>query len=312
MAAVLVDLGGTHLRFALLRERESAQVLQRSRIRNFRHGIGSREIWDNIVTAITDFITDVQQLVPCTAPIILSFPGPVTNHLRVEDAPTVAGSSGIALNLPSMLATRTGRTVHILNDISAAAWHVSRSIKARRFMVVTVSSGIGSKIFDRDHPCQVIDDISYAGEIGHLKVDETPNAPVCDCGGKGHLGAISSGRGIERCARRLLSSAGVNNEHDVVPAARAGNAQMLDLIRECTRPLARILLQTVIAAGLERVVVIGGFALSLGEIYRAILQREITQQCDYRVAASRIENLIVMGDEDSSLLGTAAYASRIL
>jgi glucokinase len=312
MSAILVDLGGTHLRFALWREGESVDVLQRSRIRNFTDGIASCEIWESILKAITDFCARVQNMVDDDAPIVMSFPGPIGDGSQALDCPTVSGGSGALPNLQFTLMERTGRRVQLLNDISAAAWHFSRSIKVSRFMVVTVSSGIGSKIFDRGHPRGVLDDIPYAGEIGHLKIDETSDAPACDCGGYGHLGAISSGRGIERYARRLRGDSTVTNEDTIVPAALAGDPQVLAIIRECTRPLARVLLHATIASGLQQVIVIGGFALSLGEVYRAILQQEITRQCDYRVAASQIENLIVLGEDDGCLLGAAAYASKAL
>src|SRR5205807_8369498 len=97
----------------------------------------------------------------------------------------------------------------------------------------------------------------------------------------------------------------------LVRGAQRGEAGAVGPIRQRTRPLARVLLQTAIAAGLERVVVIGGFALSLGPIYRAVLQEEITKRCDYRVASSCLDNLVVMGDEDACLLGAAAYASQV-
>ena len=66
----------------------------------------------------------------------------------------------------------------------------------------TVSSGIGSKMFDRKSSQGVIDHLPYAGEIGHIVINDDAHAPVCDCGAKGHLQAIASGRGIERAARR--------------------------------------------------------------------------------------------------------------
>jgi predicted NBD/HSP70 family sugar kinase len=201
-------------------------------------------------------------------------------------------------------------------------------VAARRFMVVTVSSGIGSKIFDRCHPKGVLDDVVYAGEIGHLVVDESPSAPECDCGGKGHLGAIASGRGIERRARRLAQSTPsfvqsacaaqfgatpetLNNEEHLVPAARLGDCWALGVVRQCTEPLARVLLAAVFAAGLERVVVIGGLALSLGEVYRDLLQEAVGKRCDYRMMSGRLGEMIVMGDKDACLLGAAAYARQL-
>jgi glucokinase len=195
-------------------------------------------------------------------------------------------------------------------------------------MVVTVSSGIGSKIFDRRHPRSVFDDIDYAGEIGHIRVDDDPRAPLCDCGGRGHLGAISSGRGAENYARRAAAtdpafarSACVSefgatpytltNEKHLAPAVRLGDVWATEIVNSCIQPLARTVLQTVAAAGLERVVFIGGFALSLGEQYRALFQQALKKMCDYDVLTPYLDNLVVLGDEDACLLGAARYASRV-
>ena len=323
MPALLVDLGGTHLRLGMWHEGAEPRIIERKRI----DGEARDEIWRRIIADITGFANGVGRLVPDAAPVVISFPGPVLDRSRVVDAPTVAGTSCAFPDLHQIISEKTRREVHLLNDISAAAWHISKRIAAKRFMVVTVSSGIGSKIFDRDHPCGVIDDVAYAGEIGHAQVDEKPDAPACDCGGRGHVGAIASGRGILRFARKAAGSDpsfrdslcvttfgaaadSLTNEHHLVPAARLGDKWALGIIRECTVPLTRVLLPAIIAAGVEQVVIIGGFALSLGETYRAILQSEMLSRCDYRLMSSSLKDLIVMGDEDACLLGTATYASQ--
>jgi predicted NBD/HSP70 family sugar kinase len=328
MAALLVDLGGTHLRCGLSLEPHHASVLQRMRIRRFVDGRENTRLWDEIIAAIEEFAVSVESLVPRHAPLVFSFPGPVLEGWRILDAPTVGRPAAAIPNLRDILSKRTGRDVHILNDISAAAWHVSRQVDGNRFMVVTVSSGIGSKIFDREHPRSVLDDVDYAGEIGHISVDDDPQAPFCDCGGRGHLGAISSGRGTENYARRtagrdaaFAESACVKtfgatpetltNEHHLVPAARVGDPWALGIVHHCIQPLARTVLQTVAAAGLQRVVLIGGFALSMGEQYRAMFQQAVKRICDYKVMTRYLDNLVVLGDQDACLLGAAAYASRV-
>src|SRR5438067_1481112 len=169
MSALLVDLGGTHLRLGMSLEATPPQVVRRKRIRNFEDGIADSEIWREIVSGITDFAAEVRQILPPASPVVISFPGPVRNGSRIVDAPTVAGAAYEFPDVQSLIRERTGRDVHILNDISAAAWHVVRRIRAKRFMVVTVSSGIGSKIFDHHNSRGVIDDVAYAGEIGHTK-----------------------------------------------------------------------------------------------------------------------------------------------
>jgi predicted NBD/HSP70 family sugar kinase len=327
MAALLVDLGGTHLRCGLSLERR-VTVLHRMRIRRIVDGCENPQIWPEIITAIADFARSVEGLVQRNAPLILSFPGPVLEGSRILDAPTVGGPSRGIPDLRQILSTRTARPVHILNDISAAAWHISERMDGNRFMVVTVSSGIGSKIFDRQHPRSVLDDIDYAGEIGHIAVDDDPQAPLCDCGGKGHLGAISSGRGTQNHARRAAAhdaafsgSACVKefgatpetltNESHLVPAARLGDVWATGVVNHCIQPLARTVLQTVAAAGLQRVVLIGGFALSLGEQYRGLFQQTLKKICDYGVMTPYLDGLVVLGDEDACLLGAATYASKV-
>ena len=107
---------------------------------------------------------------------------------------------------------------------------------------------------------------------------------------KGHLGAIASGRGMERAARRKAEedklafseslcssqfgaiSTKIDNENHLVPAALEGDAWALDVIRQCTKPLAQTLTSITVAAGLDRIVVAGGFAESLGPLYVEILR----------------------------------------
>jgi C7-cyclitol 7-kinase len=179
-------------------------------------------------------------------PVIIGFPGPVDSDGRIVAAPTIVGRHDSIPDLLAAVSSATGRPTFLLNDMSAAAWGFSAKTDAHRFIIVTVSSGIGSKIFDRT--LGVIDHPSYAGEIGHVMVDSSPLALACDCGGRGHLGAIASGRGIERAARQkatrdpvsfrssLCSSRfgatakDLNNEAHLVPAACAGDVWARELI----------------------------------------------------------------------------------
>jgi glucokinase len=330
MSAILFDLGGTHLRCGIWDDSAGVHLLQKIRLdRQFRGRKGTA-IWNDLISMVEGFVTSVRGDVADTAPIVLSFPGPVAQGCSILDAPTLIGEASEFPQLHQVLEKRTCREVRILNDLSAAAWHASRSTTAARFIVVTISSGIGSKIFDRHHVGSVLDDIPYAGEIGHVVVDDGPQAMRCDCGGAGHLGAVSSGRGIERYAQYVarqnpapfLQSACVvqygaatnylTNEEHLVPAAKAGDPWALGVIRDCTRPLGKVLLSIVMAAGLERIVIIGGFALSLGTTYQEILREAIVKASAYRVMAPYLGGLIELGNEEACFLGTAEYAQHLI
>ena len=330
MQAVAFDLGGTHLRCATVDEAGRLRAIEKQRITSFIHGDRPEAIWQKIISSIAAFESAVKSTLSPEAPMVISFPGPIAPPSRILSAPTVVGDDTAIPDIVAELQTLTGRRTYILNDISAAAWHISRQVDFNRFMVITISSGIGSKVFDRHHPQGVLDDVVYSGEIGHAKVDDAPGAMICDCGGRGHLGAISSGRGIERFARRQArhhlnrfeasacaqrfdaTPSTLDNERHLVPAARLGDDWALAVIRESTRPLARVLISTALAVGLEKVVVIGGFALQLGEVYLDLLRSLLKSECDYHVMKDEAAGLVMLGSaaEEACLEGAAIYAEQ--
>jgi C7-cyclitol 7-kinase len=330
MRAVVFDLGGTHLRCAAVDEAGRLRAVEKQRINSFIHGDRPEMIWQKIISSIAAFASAMKSKLAPDAPMVISFPGPIAPPSRILSAPTVVGDDTAIPDIVTELQMLTGRRTYILNDISAAAWHISRRVDFNRFMVITISSGIGSKVFDRHHPKGVLDDVVYAGEIGHAKVDDALGAMACDCGGRGHLGAISSGRGIERfarqqaahdlkrfeasaCAQRFDATAHtLDNERHLVPAARLGDDWALAVIREATRPLARALISTALAVGLEKVIVIGGFALQLGEVYLDMLRSLLKSECDYHVMKDDAAELVMLGSvaEEACLEGAAVYASQ--
>ena len=209
---------------------------------------------------------------------------------------------------------------------------MSASTSANRFLIVTVSSGIGSKLFDRGSNLGVINDLPFAGEIGHVTVDHSSDAPYCDCGGQGHLGAVASGRGIERFARKqagldfvgfsesLCASRfgatvdGPNNEVHLVPAALAGDSWARNVIARCTAPLAQSIATITAATGLERVAVIGGFAQTLGDLYRRVLEEELVAYEFFTGFPKFSRGFVEVhpAEDEVCLLGAAIYAHRRL
>lgn len=327
MHALLFDLGGTYLRAGITGPDGTLANTAKTRIRSIADGLAEDAIWPGVATRILDYAMEQRSSLPPNAPVVISFPGPVTNRRRVLQAPTVAGGSTKVFDLAAAVEQGTGRRVLLLNDVSAAAWRLAETTTARRFMVVTVSSGVGSKIFDRCHPSGVLDQPAYSGEIGHVVVDDSSSAPVCDCGGRGHLGAIASGRGIERCARRRAAvqrrefeasktkcdfgatPQTLNNEEHLAPAVLAGDSWALRIVSDCTRPLARVLLSVAMAAGLDRVFLIGGFAQALGNRYVEIMRDLAIEVSRYEPVREQLDSLFEMGlhEQETCLEGCAAF-----
>lgn len=325
MQTLAFDLGGTYLRSAVIARDGVLQRVYKQTVRNITDDLSDGKVWSAITNAILGYESACRTSVAESTPIVLAFPGPIAADRSILQAPTLAGSVPVE-DIAGHVKLKTSRPVHLLNDVSSAAWHFAEHSSAHRFLVVTVSSGIGSKIYDRGVG-RVLDDPPYAGEIGHYVVDDGSDALYCDCGSQGHLGGIASGRGIERAARRhaerdkeafLWSMAAelaegrpevLTNEEHLVPAALAGDPWTWNLIETCTRPLARTILATIMVAGLDRVFIIGGFAESLGRAYHQLLSRLVVDCSRYAVMGDRLNDVIhvAASEEDACLKGCGSF-----
>jgi predicted NBD/HSP70 family sugar kinase len=324
---VVADLGGTFLRCALVYGGNSVAALERIRLPGDAYS-RSDGIWTDIVDSIAAYVGRHASELSAASSIAFAFPGPILGGNVPASAPTVLGGRSAMPDIRALLARRTGRAVVLLNDVSAAAWYFRGRTIANRFVVVTISSGIGAKIYDRHHPLGVLDDVPRAGEIGHLVVDYGSASVVCDCGGRGHLGAYSSARGFERSARiaarddragfaRSLNvtrfgatAATLSNEAHLVPALRAGDAWSMDLLRAAIRPLADVLRTLCVGCGLDGIMLMGGFAQALGESYRALVEDAVGMLSDCGPARTDLGHRIILAGpgEEPSLVGAAAYA----
>lgn len=328
MPAIVVDAGGTYLRCGIAVDGGTVTRIARERIPNF---LTAARIWEPIIEMVGSYADSVERDVDTGTNIVFSVPGPVSRSSRLIHAPTLIGDNRDDIpDIAALLAERTKRSVHLINDVSAAAWHVSERIADDRFFVVTVSSGIGGKFFDRQHPERVFDSQPFAGEIGHIAVDFSAGAPMCDCGVPGHLGAISSGRGTERFARRAAAAKDggyrtsilsreynvepddLNNHDHLVPAALGGDVWARAIIAAAAEPLARVLSAIVVAAGIQRIVIMGGFAQQLGAVYRDALTSRLSQCLNSPAIRVDVHRCVAVLDagEEASLSGAAAFFRR--
>jgi glucokinase len=117
-------------------------------------------------------------------------------------------------------------------------------------------------------------------------MDASPDAAPCDCGGHGHLAALSSGRGVLRRARALAATSDGRFASSSLAAAEEGGTPALitnerlaaafrsrdpwcrELIAESAIPLGRMLGTVHALLGIDHFILVGGFALALGDDYR--------------------------------------------
>lgn len=274
---LVFDIGGTFMRAGLY-DAGSGTV---RRIRRSETSRGGDTLYDAMAGLGSAVLEGSSPSI-----VAVAFPGPIDCAGRVLAAPTLWGRPSI----PPIPVGKHAQSlwpaarVHLLNDVTAAGYrYVSESPDP--FCIVTVSSGIGHKVFVDGHP--LVGRNGRGGELGHWRVDDSETAPWCDCGSQGHLGAVASGRatGFQLRALAAESSAAfrgsalagsgasidrIDNEA-IARAFRDGDAWTARLVGRMARPLGTALAAIHLAVGVERFVVIGGFALSLGQGYRAAL-----------------------------------------
>jgi C7-cyclitol 7-kinase len=322
---VVVEVGGTTLRAALFdpssRQLGTAKHAPApSYLNHPRHAVQGL-----LLTAMRNLADDVlegrqPQLVS------VAYPGPVSADGTVLAAPTLLGTSaGI---FPLRRACQTlwpDARVTVMNDVTAAGYrYVDEGL--RDFCILTVGSGIGHKVFLDGHP--VTGPAGRGGEIGHLQVDFSSQAWRCDCGGRGHLGGIASGRGAlaeaQREARRqpdlfrqsvlsdtVASPAELDNGA-LVEAFLSGDLFARRVVATAAGYLGRVLASVHLLVGVEEFVLVGGFALALGEEYRQMVAGAAEGSC-WDLGESW-DKMVLLGHSDgaSGLIGAGLAALSAL
>ena len=142
-----------------------------------------------------------------------------------------------------------GVPVRVTNDANAAAmgemtYGAARGMK--NFIMITLGTGVGSGIVCDGRVVYGSD--GFAGELGHVIVDRSPEARQCGCGRKGCLETYCSATGVARTARQVLANStepsklrDIKEEeitsYDVFVAAEAGDKLALQIFEETGRRL---------------------------------------------------------------------------
>ncbi|MBI5948516.1 MAG: ROK family protein [Chloroflexi bacterium] len=305
---VAADLGGTHLRAALVTA--DGHVLKRA-----DHHTPPTATRDEIVGEVCNLMTAVAEGAPerplgacvATAGLIDADQG------KVIIAPNIPGFRNLVLTDP--VAARLGIPAYIENDASAAAlgeFRFGAGRGTRHLLHATLGTGIGGGI--------VIDGRLYrgakglAGEIGHIILD--PAGPVCNCGSRGCLEAMVSGVAFAARARYLASTgksarlreiaAGREPDaSDLHAAALAGDAFAEAEIRHGGHLLGLGLGSLVNVLNPDAVTLSGGL-LGMGAMLLEPL-REAMYSLAYGPAAGTLIRLSELGD-DAGILGATAVA----
>ena len=171
--------------------------------------------------------------------------------------------------------------LHLINDARAAALavHTYRDTPQDSLLLVTLDRGVGAGLIIGGALVQGTH--SYAGEIGHIVVDE--NGPLCPCGQRGCLDLIVS---IPHLRRRMSESSAP------------------EVLESAAKALGRTLAPMIAVTGVSDIVIAGAVDIVTAPFLTIV--RETAAQRVFGLLADTITVTAAPGGEDLVLLGAAA------
>ncbi|MGN0201353.1 MAG: ROK family protein [Candidatus Cryptobacteroides sp.] len=198
---------------------------------------------------------------------------PNGNHYTgtIENAVNLTWGNNVEIPFVKLLTEALdGLPVSLTNDANAAAlgeMHYGSAKGMKDFIMITLGTGVGSGIVVNGQLIYGHD--GFAGELGHVIIDRSPNARQCGCGKKGCLEAYCSATGVARTAREwldntdepsLLRKLDKISAKDVNDAAKQGDEMSMRIFNYTGTLLGQSLADFVNFSAPEAIVLFGGLA----------------------------------------------------
>jgi glucokinase len=243
-----VDFGGTQVKAGVV---DGGEVV-RSMSAETRTGASVSEILNTLVNVAL-------ALDPKPDAVGVAIPGEVDGEGRCWRLTNVPGFEGV--HIARELGERLNCPIAVENDATAAAFGERLYGHGRNFpsfLMVTLGTGIGGGLV-LGHSLYPGSN-GFAGEVGHMNVNRSPEAPVCACGQRGCIEAYAGTRALVRRFRELGGTA-----DEVLPisvSARRGESRGLRVLEEMGEALGRGLANIQNLLDLNAIVFSGGVSAS--------------------------------------------------
>jgi glucokinase len=309
MAVLAIDIGGTKLAAGVVDG--EGRILARGEVPTL-----AKEGLEPVLGRIVDLGRDL-----LSRPEIADVP---VRRIGVGCAGPVDLKAGVVFNPPNLpgwvrvplsdrIQQALGLPTILENDANAAGlgeYRYGAGRGAQSIVYMTVSTGIGGGIILDGKVWHGLKDA--AGEIGHMTV--CPDGPVCGCGNRGCLEAMSSGTSIARRARDLLAAGRQSalsqianpTSSDVVRLAKTGDPVACETWEGAVRFLGIGVAAAITILAPERIV-IGGGVTKAGDFLFQPLREHVRQ----RVKLVPVESVPILPaalGPDVGILGAAAVA----
>lgn len=304
-----VDLGGTHLRVALVDD--TGKILKQLK-QETPKGDSANCIINALANAADEWSDEKQRVVATS----IMVPGAVDSDKAVVlQAPNLP--SLVNFKLKAALEQRLGWPVFLENDANAAAvgemW-LGAARGCRDVMSVTLGTGVGGGV--------ILDGELWrgshgsAGEIGHTTVDPFSGLK-CKCGNTGCLELFASATAIVRMTRESLSffpgtrlTSDDLTAEQVYQAGRDGDELALNVFNRFGMYLG-IGLANIINLIDPQIIVITGGAANGWELFASEMYRQVEERA-FRTTAQQVKIARAECGDNAGLLGAARLAQTAL
>ena len=301
------DLGGTHLRAAVVDER--GKIHFRSK-QNTPQGTDPNDIARAVISAVREAGAAASDLKAVSVVV----PGTV-NVLNgtVVKAPNLPCLDGFPL--AAALTNELGLPAILENDANAAAvgemWQ-GAARGCRTIICVTLGTGVGGGIILDGELWRGVD--GAAAEIGHMCVDPFGGV-ACTCGSRGCLEVFASATAIVRMTREasprypesVLHASQNLTAESIFAAGLKGDELALEIFRRMGVYLG-IGLANLINILNPEMIVIGGGVVNGWDLFERDMMQQVEERA-FPLLAARVKIERAKCGDDAGLLGAARLAA---
>lgn len=290
MRGLALDIGGTKIAAALVREGE---ITQRQQIAT-PQAQAAEALHQAIEQLLKNYAMQFDYVAVASTGII---------NQGILTALNPKNLGGLAeFPLKASIACHTDKPIGLLNDVQAAAYaeyQLQDQQQLANFAFITVSTGVGGGLILNHH--LLTEPNGIAGHIGHSLAD--PNGPLCGCGRRGCVEAVASGRAIQAVASIWDDPC---SPKEVFERFRKNDAKATALVERSARAIANLVADLKISMDMQKVVL--GGSVGLAEGYLPLVQRFL----DEMPAIYRCELEAARFGQDAGLIGAAYWVKDML
>jgi glucokinase len=263
-----VDFGGTRIKAGVVNDEGAIEY---DAITETHAGAAPEKILDAIVAVVHGLNASPRS-------VGVAIPGECDDEGRCYRLPNVPGFEGYPI--APELKKRFGCPVEIENDATTAAlgelkFGYGRAHKS--FAMITLGTGVGGGI--------VIDGTvrrgryGFAGELGHVPIDRSPDAAKCACGQRGCVEAYASTHAV--LERASVGGRRPSDMREVAAAAKRGDPSAFAAFDEMGVALAWMITSVQNTLDLDAIVFSGGISAAF-ELIEPSLRRTLRARAHAR------------------------------